>query len=157
MHTARAALTKLEGLFPGKLISKGGSVQWPPRLPDLTIPDFFLWRYLKSQVYSTPIRSLQQLKRRVRAAVRAVPEHMVQEALAALPVRLRKCSRLKGGHMILTKSDLLPYVPFNAEACFANARRINPAIEGITLSATSGEGMDSWFAWIERHRAGHGG
>ena len=59
--------------------------------------------------------------------------------------------------MILTKSDLLPYVPFNAEACFANARRINPAIEGITLSATSGEGMDSWFAWIERHRAGHGG
>ena len=29
-HTARAALTKLEGLFPGKLISKGGSVPWPP-------------------------------------------------------------------------------------------------------------------------------
>ena len=98
-HTAGAVLTKLQGIFSGKVISKGGSVPWPPRSPDLALPDFFLWGYLKSQVYRTPVRSLRLLKRRLRAAVRAVPENMVQEALAALPVRLRKCSRLRGGHM----------------------------------------------------------
>lgn len=51
--------------------------------------------------------------------------------------------------MLLNKIDLLPYVNFDVAACIANACRVNPAIEVISLSATAGEGMDAWLAWLE--------
>ncbi|WP_159567649.1 hydrogenase nickel incorporation protein HypB [Budvicia diplopodorum] len=53
------------------------------------------------------------------------------------------------GLMILNKIDLLPYLHFDVEACIANARRINPNIQVIQLSASSGEGMDAWISWLE--------
>jgi len=98
-HTATSVLNFLQVSFPGKVLAKGGSVPCPPRSPDLTLPDFFLWGLLKSQVYSQPVRSLRQLKRRIRAAVRALPETVVQDAVGALPTRLRECVRRGGGHL----------------------------------------------------------
>ena len=52
--------------------------------------------------------------------------------------------------MLLNKVDLLPYLAFDAEMCIANARRTNPDIEVIGVSATSGAGMTQWLAWLER-------
>jgi hypothetical protein len=37
--------------FPGWRIRRGGPISWPPRSPDLTPLDFFLWGYAKDQVY----------------------------------------------------------------------------------------------------------
>lgn len=54
--------------------------------------------------------------------------------------------------MILNKIDLLPYVSFDVDSCIANARQVNPQIEVIQLSATTGEGMDQWLAWLEQQR-----
>lgn len=51
--------------------------------------------------------------------------------------------------MIVNKIDLLPYLDFDLDACVAYARRVNPDIQVIALSARSGEGMDEWFAWLE--------
>ncbi len=51
--------------------------------------------------------------------------------------------------MLLNKIDLLPYLHFDVEKCLASARAVNPDIEIIQLSATSGEGMDQWLAWLE--------
>ncbi|MDX9767571.1 MAG: hydrogenase nickel incorporation protein HypB [Ectothiorhodospiraceae bacterium] len=51
--------------------------------------------------------------------------------------------------MILNKTDLLPHLDFDVEACIANARRVNPAIEVMQLSARSGEGMQAWLDWLE--------
>jgi hydrogenase nickel incorporation protein HypB len=51
--------------------------------------------------------------------------------------------------MILNKTDLLPHVKFDVARCLALARRVNPAIEVIQLSATTGEGMDAWLHWLE--------
>jgi len=50
--------------------------------------------------------------------------------------------------MIINKSDLLPYVPFDVEKCVEYARRINPQIEVLQLSALNGEGLDGWYEWI---------
>ncbi|HJV86650.1 MAG TPA: hydrogenase nickel incorporation protein HypB [Noviherbaspirillum sp.] len=50
--------------------------------------------------------------------------------------------------MILNKVDLLPYLRFDVEQCIAYARRVNPSIEVLQLSATSGQGMDAWLDWI---------
>ncbi|MDD3287516.1 MAG: hydrogenase nickel incorporation protein HypB [Alphaproteobacteria bacterium] len=51
--------------------------------------------------------------------------------------------------MLITKTDLLPYVPFDVDRCIANARKINPAIETISLSSLSGKGMPEWISWLE--------
>ncbi len=60
-----------------------------------------------------------------------------------------KASRL----MILNKSDLLPYVPFDVDKCIEYARRVNPEIEVMQLSALTGEGLDKWYAWIDAKSA----
>lgn len=55
--------------------------------------------------------------------------------------------------MILNKSDLLPYVPFDVDKSIEYARRVNPEIEVLQLSALTGEGLTEWYAWIEARRA----
>ena len=52
--------------------------------------------------------------------------------------------------MLMNKCDLLPYLSFKVDAAIEFARRVNPGIEVIEVSATSGQGMDAWLAWIER-------
>jgi len=52
--------------------------------------------------------------------------------------------------LLLNKTDLLPHLSFDVERCLANARRVNPAIEIIQISATTGQGMNDWLGWIER-------
>jgi len=54
--------------------------------------------------------------------------------------------------MLLNKIDLLPYLEFDVEACLAYARRVNPAIAVLQLSALRGQGMEDWLGWIERAR-----
>lgn len=50
--------------------------------------------------------------------------------------------------MLLTKTDLLPYLDFDVDKCLEYARRVNPKIKILQVSAKSGEGMQDWFAWI---------
>lgn len=51
--------------------------------------------------------------------------------------------------MLLTKIDLLPYVPFKADDAKENARRVHPGMEIIDVSSTSGEGLDVWMEWLK--------
>ena len=50
--------------------------------------------------------------------------------------------------MVINKIDLLPYVDFDVERCIANARRVNPRIEVLQVSATRGHGMNAWLDWL---------
>jgi hydrogenase nickel incorporation protein HypB len=50
--------------------------------------------------------------------------------------------------MVLTKTDLLPLLDFDVERCIAHARRVNPDIEVLLLSARSGVGLDAWVDWL---------
>jgi hydrogenase nickel incorporation protein HypB len=52
--------------------------------------------------------------------------------------------------MILNKVDLLPHLAFDVEKCLDYARRVNPRIEVMQVSATRGDGMDGWLAWLEQ-------
>ena len=51
--------------------------------------------------------------------------------------------------MLLTKIDLLPYVPFSIDVAEANARTIHPDIQIARLSCTTREGLDAWLRWID--------
>ena len=50
--------------------------------------------------------------------------------------------------MVLTKTDLLPYLDFDVAQCIAYAQRVNPGIEVLLLSARTGVGMDAWLDWL---------
>lgn len=50
--------------------------------------------------------------------------------------------------MVLNKVDLLPYVQFDVKKCIEFARQVNPAIQVFEVSATTGEGLDSWYHWL---------
>lgn len=50
---------------------------------------------------------------------------------------------------IINKIDLLPYVPFDIAKVKVNAKKINPRLEIIELSCTSGEGLTNWYNWLK--------
>ena len=54
--------------------------------------------------------------------------------------------------LILSKVDLLPYVPFDIEAAEQNARRIHPGMEVLRISCSQQDGLDAWLAWLQSRR-----
>ena len=50
--------------------------------------------------------------------------------------------------LLVTKSDLLPYVPFSVEAVIKDAHEVNAEIKTLVLSSYNGEGMDAWCDWL---------
>ena len=50
--------------------------------------------------------------------------------------------------MLVSKSDLLPYLPFKVENVVTDARSINPDIEVIEVSSLTGQGLDAWCRWL---------
>ena len=56
--------------------------------------------------------------------------------------------------MIINKLDLLPYVEFDMDACVRYARQVNPRLTALTLSASTGEGLSSWYEWVQARAAG---
>jgi hydrogenase nickel incorporation protein HypB len=50
--------------------------------------------------------------------------------------------------MPLNKRDLLPHLDFDVGACVAAAKRVNPRIEIILVSARTGEGLPAFSAWL---------
>ncbi len=54
--------------------------------------------------------------------------------------------------MLLTKVDLLPYVPFDMTDARENAELVHPGIEIIEVSSLSGQGMEQWGTWLTHRR-----
>ena len=51
--------------------------------------------------------------------------------------------------MLVSKADLLPYIPFSVDAAIQDAKDVNPEIETMQISSTSGEGIDEWCSWLQ--------
>ena len=54
--------------------------------------------------------------------------------------------------MLLNKVDLLPHLQFDVDRCIEYARRVNPAIKVLQVSAFTGEGMSDWYQWLRANR-----
>ena len=50
---------------------------------------------------------------------------------------------------LVNKTDLLPHLNFDVAACLNFARQVNPDLEFIEISATTGEGMAAWYSWLK--------
>ena len=54
--------------------------------------------------------------------------------------------------LVLTKTDLLPYVPFDVPTAVTNARRVHPGIEIVKVSCLTGNGLREWLKWLEQRK-----
>jgi hydrogenase nickel incorporation protein HypB len=52
------------------------------------------------------------------------------------------------GLVVINKIDLVPYLNFDLQTCLTFARSVNPGVEVLPISATSGAGVDAWYDWI---------
>lgn len=55
----------------------------------------------------------------------------------------------KSDLFVLTKVDLLPYVPFSADLAEENARRVHPGMEIVHTSSIAEGGLDAWLDWLQ--------
>ena len=55
---------------------------------------------------------------------------------------------VKAQLLVLTKSDLLPYVPFDMEAARKNARMVHPEMEVLDVSSMTEAGFEQWRGWL---------
>jgi len=73
---------------------------WPPRSPDLTPCDFFLWGYIKERVYVPPLPAdLDGLTNRITAAVKSVTEDTLRRVRDESSYRAYVVRAADGGHM----------------------------------------------------------
>ena len=77
-------------------MSKSGDLDWPPRSPDLTPPDFFLWGYLKLEVYVNKPRTVEELKDNTREEIAAIPAEMLTKTIFAF-----LCNSKAGADLLL--------------------------------------------------------
>ena len=54
--------------------------------------------------------------------------------------------------VLLNKIDLLPYLRFDIDLCLECIRRVNPSAGILQVSATTGEGLEHWYAWIDEQK-----
>lgn len=98
-HFALTVRAFLNNTFPGGWIGREGPIAWPPRSPDLTPLDFYMWGYVKNKVYATRPANIEELKNKIRNAIAGIPALHFVAALEAFQDRLRKCIASNGGHV----------------------------------------------------------
>jgi hydrogenase nickel incorporation protein HypB len=54
--------------------------------------------------------------------------------------------------ILITKTDLLPYVPFDLEEAKVNARSVNATADIIETSCQTDAGLSRWLEWLEHRR-----
>lgn len=105
-HVPNDVLTLLKKKFPNRLISRNTDFIWPPRSPDLTPPDFFLWGHLKSRVYVDKPADIEALKSAIRREISAVKKGTLQKVIENFHKRLVECKKQRGDYLtgVLFKS-----------------------------------------------------
>nr|XP_018913457.1 PREDICTED: uncharacterized protein LOC109041542 [Bemisia tabaci] len=96
-HFSLAVRNYLNAEFPGRWIGRRGAIEWPPRSPDLTPLDYFLWGHLKSKVYETAPQSIQELKQRIVDECAKITPEMLRDVRSAFQDRLLHCQAKNGG------------------------------------------------------------
>ncbi|GFS56273.1 hypothetical protein TNCV_2769421 [Trichonephila clavipes] len=108
-HTARATIDLLKDTFGGRLISRFGPVNWPPRSCDLTPLDYFLWGYVKSLVYADKPQTLDHLEDNIRRVIADIRPQMLEKVIENWTSRLDYIRASRGSPMpeIIFKIDIV--------------------------------------------------
>jgi len=76
-----------------------GDIAWPARSPELTVPNFFLWVFLKDRVFRRHIMTVPKLKQAIFYEVAAIDEDLRRRVYDNFQTRLQQCIDVKGGYL----------------------------------------------------------
>ncbi|GFT50201.1 zinc finger BED domain-containing protein 5 [Trichonephila clavipes] len=98
-HTARATIDLLKDTLGDRLISRFGTVNWPPRSCDLTPLEYFLWSYVKSLVYADKSQTLDHLEDSIRRVIADIRPKILEKVIENWMSRLDYIRASCGSHM----------------------------------------------------------
>ncbi|KAG1703701.1 hypothetical protein GQR58_004165 [Nymphon striatum] len=86
----------LDETFPDKWIGRRGPIEFPPRSPDITPMDFFVWGVIKDSVYSRKPRSVEDLRQFVIDAFANLDRDLCTKVCHSVVSRCRECIEAEG-------------------------------------------------------------
>lgn len=87
----------LDNVFPNSWIGRDGPIPWPPRSPDLTPLDFYVWGRAKELVYATEVDTREELIRRIHEAFGTIQREIrLHTTTVEIRHRCRACIRNRG-------------------------------------------------------------
>ena len=95
-HYSATAREILNRDYPDRWIGRRGPVHWPARSPDLTSPDFFLWGYIKDNVYQQIPTTPENLCQQIRNVCAGISKGMLRRVQLSFEARFRKCIEVNG-------------------------------------------------------------
>lgn len=99
IHQTEQVRERLNELFQGRVIGRDREFCWPPRSPDLTPMDFFLWGYLKQKVYKNrPFRNIEHLEETIRQCCIELRPTFLKNAVKDVFRRTIVCIEREGRH-----------------------------------------------------------
>jgi len=96
-HCARIVTNFLNHRYSQRWIGRNGFITWPPRSPDLTSPDFYLWGYLKNTIYERVPTTPEDLKQRITETCRNIPTEILRKTIVEFRRRIQLCIDENGG------------------------------------------------------------
>lgn len=97
-HTSLISRDTLNRLFRNRWIGKHGTVNWPPRSPDLSVLDYYLWGRVKDLVYRDRPTTRANMIERIRQAVQSLEASEIQRAVNHFQRRVQTCFLQGGAH-----------------------------------------------------------
>ena len=102
-HWALRVREWLNENFSNRWIGRGGprdsNISWPPRSPDLTPMDFFVWGFVKEKVYVKNYENLADLKESILAAFLELTNEMISSSVKNIQKRLKLVVERRGLHV----------------------------------------------------------
>ena len=99
-HFANAVRNALNEHLPGRWIGRGSDFPWPPRSPDLSVLDFWLWGDVRNRLYQNPRpKTICELKERLTTILNCVSSEVIARSYKSFFKRCELCSE-NGGHHI---------------------------------------------------------
>ena len=80
-HTSGETIGILREKFPGRVISRNGDYNWPPRSSDLIPLGCFHWGYVKDKVYADAPQTIQEIKEKIRAIIDEIEPQMCENVI----------------------------------------------------------------------------
>jgi len=97
-HWSLAVRTFLNDNFPQRWIGRDGPIHWALRSPDLSPLDFFVWGYIKGEVYKQRVQNVDELKAKIQEAASHITKEMLENVYENCLHCLRLCLSHDGGH-----------------------------------------------------------
>ena len=97
VHYAIAVRECLNAHLPGRWIGRGSAHSWPARSPDLSVADFFLWGYVRQEVFKEPrAKTLDELSTKVENVLKNINVDFVKKSFSNFIKRCEMCVNVDG-------------------------------------------------------------